>query len=135
MSDRNKAIIEEFRANNGVVGGRFAGMNLILLNTIGAKSGLIRVNPLVYMMDGDRYVVVASKGGAPTNPDWYYNILAHPDFEVEVGSEKFKVSAAVADEPERSRLYAKLAAKHAFFAEYEKNTERVIPVVILTRQM
>jgi deazaflavin-dependent oxidoreductase (nitroreductase family) len=133
MSDWNKAIIEEFRANGGKVE-RFASRDLILLNTIGAKSGLPRVNPLVYMRDGARYVVIASNSGAPTNPDWYYNIVAHPEFDVEVGTEKFKVKAAVAEEPERSQLYDMMAAKYTFFAEYERNTERIIPVVILTRQ-
>jgi deazaflavin-dependent oxidoreductase (nitroreductase family) len=133
MSDWDKAIIEEFRANDGTVK-QFAGRDLILLNTIGAKSGLPRVNPVVYMTDGDRYVVIASKAGAPTNPDWYYNIVANPEFDVEVGAEKFKVKAAVAEEPERSRLYNMMAAKYAFFAEYQEKAERIIPVVILTRQ-
>ena len=101
MSDWNKAIIEEFRANNGKVE-RFAGRDLILLNTIGAKSGLLRVSPVLYLADGDRYAVIASKGGAPTHPDWYYNIVAHPVFEVEVGTEKFTVKGSVAEEPERT---------------------------------
>lgn len=134
MSDWNKAIIKEFRANDGIVGGQFEGIGLILLNTVGAKSGLLRTNPVVYLADGDRYVVFASKGGAPTNPDWYYNILANPEFEVEVGDEKFRVEATVASEPERTQLYDKNTANNPGFAEYEKNADRVIPVVILTRQ-
>lgn len=133
MSEFNKAIIEEFRANGGVVGGRFQGRDLILLNTIGAKSGALRVIPVVYMMDAERYVIIASKGGHPTHPDWYYNIVAHPEFEVEAGSEKFKVKAAVVEEPERTHLYDKMAAKYPFFAEYRANTERVIPLITLTR--
>ena len=133
MSDQNKAIIEEFRANAGKVE-RFAGRDLILLNTIGAKSGLLRISPVLYLANGGRYAVIASKGGAPTHPDWYYNIVAHPVFEVEVGTEKFTVKGSVAEEPERTQLFNKMAAKHAFFAEYEKDTERVIPVIILTRQ-
>ena len=133
MSDWNKAIIEEFRANAGKVE-RFASRDLILLNTIGAKSGLLRVSPVLYLADRDRYAVIASNGGSPTHPDWYYNVVAHPVFEVEVGSEKFTVKGAVAEEPERTQLFNKMAAKHAFFAEYAENTERIIPVVILTRQ-
>ena len=134
MSDWNKAIIEEFRANGGTVA-QFSGRDLILLNTIGAKSGLPRVNPVVYMSDGVRYVIIASKAGAPTNPDWYYNIIANPEFDVEVGTEKFKVKATVAEEPERSQLYDKVAAKYAFFADYQAKAERVIPVILLTRQV
>lgn len=132
MSEFNQAIIEEFRANGGVVG-RFQGRDLILLNTIGAKSGSLRVIPVVYIMDGERYVIIASSGGSPTHPDWYYNIVAHPEFEVEVGVEKFKVKAMVVEEPERTRLYDKMAARYAFFAEYRENTERVIPLLTLTR--
>lgn len=134
MSDGNKAVIEEFRANDGKVGGHFEKMDLILLNTIGAKSGLLRVTPLVYMPDGARYVIIASDGGAVKHPNWYHNIVAHPEFEVEVGSEKFGVTATVAEEPERTQLYERMAAKYSFFAEYAKKVERVIPVVILSRK-
>jgi len=133
MGDFNKAIIEEFRANDGVVGGRFQGRDLILLNTIGAKSGALRVIPVVYMMDGDRYVIIASNDGSPTHPDWYYNIVAHPEFEMEIGAEKFKVKATVVEEPEHTRLYDKMAARYAFFAEYRANAERMIPLMTLTR--
>lgn len=133
MSDGNKAIIEEFRANDGIVGGRFQGRDLILLNTIGAKSGQLRVIPVVYIIDRDRYVIIASKGGAPTHPDWYYNVVAHPEFDVEVGIEKFKVKATVSKEPERTYLYDKMAAKYAFFTDYRENTERIIPLITLTR--
>lgn len=133
MNDRNKLIIDEFRANAGKVGGPFAGRTLLLLHTIGAKSGRERVNPVAYVSDGDRLVIVASKAGAPTNPDWYYNLIAHPLVTVEVGAEMFQMRATVADEPERTRLYGKMVAVMPGFADYQQKTERVIPVVTLTR--
>jgi deazaflavin-dependent oxidoreductase (nitroreductase family) len=129
----NEAIINEFRTNSGKVGGPFAGRTLLLLHTVGAKSGQERINPVAYVKDGDRYVVIASKGGAPTNPDWYYNLVAHPVITVEVGTEKFQVRAEVADEPERSRLYEKMVEVMPGFAEYRKKTSRAIPVITLTR--
>ncbi len=135
MSDANnwnKAVIEEFRANAGKVGGMFAGKTLLLLHTVGAKSGKERINPVACVTDGDRYVIIASKGGAPTNPHWYHNILAHPKVTVEVGTDQFQVSAAVATEPERTRLYQKMVAVMPGFADYEQKTTRVIPVIILT---
>jgi deazaflavin-dependent oxidoreductase (nitroreductase family) len=128
----NKAIIDEFRATSGKVGGHFAGRTLLLLHTIGAKSGQERVNPVAYVKDGDRLVIIASKGGAPTNPDWYYNLLAHPRVTVEVGTEQFQARASVTSEPERSRLYGKMVEMMPGFAEYQKNTTRVIPVITLT---
>ena len=131
--DWNKAIIEEFRANGGKVGGMFAGRTLLLLHTIGAKSQQPRINPVAYMTDGDRLVIIASKGGAPTNPDWYYNLVAHPDVTVEVGTEQFQVHATVAAEPDRTRLYQQMVAMMPGFAEYEQKTTRKIPVIILTR--
>jgi len=88
INDRNKNIIEEFRANDGKVGGNFAGRTLLLLHTTGAKSGQERINPVAYVKDGDRFVIIASKGGAPTNPAWYYNIVANPRVTVEVGTEQ-----------------------------------------------
>ena len=134
MSDWNKAIIEEFRANDGKVGGRFEGRTLLLLHTTGAKSGLQRVNPVAYFADGERYVIVASKAGAPTNPDWYHNLVANPEVSVEVGTEQFQVRATVALEPERTQLYEKMATVNSGFAEYQRKTTRAIPVVILSRQ-
>jgi deazaflavin-dependent oxidoreductase (nitroreductase family) len=132
-NDWNTKIIEEFRANGGKVGGNFAGSTLLLLHTTGAKSGQERVNPVAYVKDGDNFVVIASKGGAPTNPDWYYNILANPLVTVEAGTEKFQAQAKVADEPaERRRLYDKMVAMMAGFAEYEQKTTRTIPVIVLT---
>lgn len=133
MSDHNKKVIEEFRANEGKVGGHFDNMNLLLVHNTGAKSGLPRINPVVYMADGDRYVIIASKGGADNHPAWYFNLVANPQVNVEVGSKEFHARASTAAEPERSELYQKMAAKYPFFAEYARKTERVIPVVILTR--
>ena len=134
MSDWNKATIEEFRANKGKVGGQFEGANLLLLHTIGAKSGLERVNPMMYFTDGDRYVVIASKGGADTNPDWYRNLLAHPEVSVEVGTEQFSAIAAVTSEPERTKLYEKMESISSGFTEYKHKTSRIIPVITLTRK-
>ena len=134
MSDFNQAIIEEFRANQGKVGGYFAGANMLLLHTVGAKSAQPRINPLVYITDAERLVVIASKGGADSNPDWYYNLLANSLGTVELGSEQFQVRAtAVSEEPERSRLYAKMVAHRPGFAEYEQKTSRKIPAIILER--
>ena len=132
FNEQNKAIIQEFRANGGKVGGYFTNMPLLLLHTTGAKSGQPRINPLAYVKDDDRYVVVASKGGAPSNPDWYYNVVATPEVTVEVGTKQFDATAKAAGEPERTNLFAKMVAKNPGFAEYEANTTRVIPVVILT---
>jgi deazaflavin-dependent oxidoreductase (nitroreductase family) len=132
-NDWNKNIIEEFRANGGQVGGAFAGRTLLLLHTTGAKSGQERVNPVAYTLDGDRIVIIASKGGAPQNPAWYHNIVANPLVTVEVGKEKFQVRAAIAAEPERTRLYDQMARIMPGFAEYERKTTRRIPVIVLTR--
>lgn len=131
--DWNQMIIEEFRANGGRVGGRFAGQPLALLHTVGAKSGQLRINPVACLKDGERYVIIASKGGAPVNPDWYYNVVANPLVTVEYGTETFKAQATVATEPERTRLYNQMAAERPTFAEYERKTTRRIPVIILTR--
>ena len=136
MSSRtnwNKPIIDEFRANSGKVGGAFAGKTLLLLHTVGAKSGQERINPVAYVTDGDRLVIIASKGGSPTNPDWYHNILANPIVTVELGTEQFQARAAIASEPERTRLYNKMVAMMPGFAEYQRKTTRVIPVFTLTR--
>lgn len=130
-NDWNKTIIAEFRENGGQVGGRFAGRSLLLLHTTGAKSGEERVNPLAYTRDGDQLVVIASKGGAPTNPAWYYNLLANPQVTVEVGAERFQAQAAVPAEPERTRLFDQMAQVMPGFAEYQRNTARQIPVVTL----
>jgi deazaflavin-dependent oxidoreductase (nitroreductase family) len=130
--DWNTSIIREFRANAGKVGGHFIGRTLLLLHTVGAKSGQAHVNPVAYVKDGDRFVIIASKGGAPTNPNWYYNILAQPLLTVEVGTDQFQVQASVAEEPERTRLYNKMVEMMPSFDEYRHKTTRVIPVIILT---
>lgn len=133
MSDFNKTVIDEFRANDGVVGGHFEDMTLLLLHTIGAKSGEPRLNPVVYLADGERYLIIASKGGAPTHPGWYHNVVAHPEVTVEVGTEKFQAQAVVVQEPERTELFNMMSTQYPGFAEYEKKTTRVIPVIALTR--
>lgn len=131
----NDGIVEAFRANHGTVPGRWVNQPLLVLTTTGAKSGLPRVSPLVYSTDGDRYVVIASKGGEPTHPDWYYNLLAHPEATIEVGGETIPVRAEIATGVERRRLFDQQAALMPFFAEYERTTPREIPVVVLTRVM
>jgi deazaflavin-dependent oxidoreductase (nitroreductase family) len=129
----NEGVVEAFRANGGMVPGRWTNQPLLLLTTIGARSGLPQTTPLLYSTDGDRYVVIASKGGEPTHPDWYHNLLAHPEATVEVGSESFAVRAQVAEGAERRRLFDQQAALMPFFAEYERTTAREIPVVVLVR--
>jgi deazaflavin-dependent oxidoreductase (nitroreductase family) len=131
MSEWNRRIIEEFRTNHGKVGGDFAGKPLLLLTHHGAKTGEERVNPLMFLEDGDRYVVFASKGGAPSNPDWFSNVRANPRVTVEIGDDRFEAEARVAAGPERDGLYARQAELYPQFAEYQRKTDRVIPVVIL----
>jgi deazaflavin-dependent oxidoreductase (nitroreductase family) len=131
-NERNLRIIDEFRANRGKVGGPYEGKTLLLLHTKGAKTEQERINPVAYVKDDDRFVVIASKGGAPTHPDWYYNLLANPLFTVEVGRDKFQARATVAQEPERTRLYNKMVAMMPGFDEYRRKTTRVIPVIVLT---
>ena len=131
LNERNKRIIDEFRANGGKVGGPFEGKSLLLLHTVGAKSQQERINPVACIKDGERFAVIASKGGAPTNPDWYYNIVANPKVTVEVGTEKFQAKAMVAEEPERSRLYEKMVEVMPGFDDYRRKTTRVIPVIVL----
>lgn len=132
VNDWNQKVIEEFRANEGRVGGNFEGKTLLLLHTTGAKSQQERINPVACIRDGDRLVVVASKAGAPTHPDWYYNVVANPLVTVEVGTEKIQVRASVAEEPERTRLFEKMIEVMPGFDEYRRKTTRVIPVIVLT---
>lgn len=128
----NRKIIEEFRANNGVVGGTFDGASLLLVHSTGAKSGQERVNPLVYQKVNGGYAIFASKSGAPTNPDWYYNLIAHPEASAEVGSETIPVTARVLSGEERTTIWNEQKRRAPGFAEYEKTTEgRTIPVVLL----
>jgi deazaflavin-dependent oxidoreductase (nitroreductase family) len=127
-------LIADFRANGGQVSnGPFAGRPVLLLTTTGARSGQPRLSPVVYSRDGADYVIVASKGGAPTHPGWYYNLVADPSVMVEVGGETFEARARVTEGAERDRLYAQRAADSPNFAEYQRRTSRVIPVVMLER--
>jgi deazaflavin-dependent oxidoreductase (nitroreductase family) len=131
MADWNSSIIAEFRANGGKVGGQFEGAPLLLLHTTGAKSGQERVNPMMYRQDGANLVVFASKAGAPTNPDWYHNLQANPGVSVEVGADTRPMVARTAEAAERERLWEAHKADWPGFADYEKKTDRQIPVVIL----
>ena len=130
-ADMNARVIEEFRANEGHVGGMFEHMPLLLLRHTGARSGRSLVNPLAYLKDGDRYVIFASKAGAPSHPAWYHNLMAHPDVTIEVGGDTIEVMASEADE-ERERLFDAQAERSPQFGEYQLKTERKIPVIILT---
>ena len=132
-SDRNQKIIEEFRANEGKVGGYFEGAPMILIHHVGARSGTERVNPLVYLPDGKDMVIAATKGGAPTNPDWYFNLKAHPRIMAEVGTEAFPVEATEVTGAERDELWRRLVELRPGFGEYEKKTTRVFPMFRLTR--
>jgi deazaflavin-dependent oxidoreductase (nitroreductase family) len=131
-ADFNAKIIEEFRANEGRVGDMFEGVPLLLLHHTGAKSGTNRVNPLAYQADNGRYVIFASKGGAPTNPDWYHNLKAQPNVTIEVGTDTIDVLASEAAGEERERLFQTQVERVPQFGEYEQNTDRVIPVIVLT---
>jgi deazaflavin-dependent oxidoreductase (nitroreductase family) len=134
FDDFNTRIIAEFRANHGKVGGNFEGAPMVLVHTTGARTGAERVNPLMYLPDGDRYLIFASKGGADTHPAWYRNLLAHPDIEIEVGDETIPVHAEELKGAERDEKYAEQARRYPGFAEYQKKTSRVIPVIALTRR-
>jgi deazaflavin-dependent oxidoreductase (nitroreductase family) len=129
----NQSIIEEFRGNAGKVGGPYDGATLLLLHTTGAKTGRPRVNPVAYQAVGDGFAVFGSKGGAPTSPDWYYNLLANPDTTVEVGTDTLPVRARVAEGEERDRIWAKQKQVMRGFADYETKTTRQIPVIVLER--
>jgi deazaflavin-dependent oxidoreductase (nitroreductase family) len=131
MTDWNSKIIEEFRASEGKVGGPFQGAALLLLHTVGAKTGQQRVNPMMYQPVDGGYAVFASKGGAPTHPDWYHNVLAHPRVTAEIGTSTVELLARVAEGAERERIWAAQKAAHPGFADYERKTTRQIPVIIL----
>jgi len=132
MSDWNTGIIAEFRRNHGKVGGQFEGAPLLLINHTGARTGKSRTNPVMYLKDGHRYLVFASKGGADTNPDWYHNLKAHPNVKVEVGNETIDVRAEVITGPQRDRLFARQASLYPQFAQYQRKTKRTIPVIAFT---
>jgi deazaflavin-dependent oxidoreductase (nitroreductase family) len=131
FNDWNAKIIAEFRANGGKVGGNFEGAPLLLLHTTGAKSGKARVHPMMYRAIAGGYAVFASKAGAPTNPDWYHNLVAHPAVQAEIGAQTLALTARVADDAEREPIWTAQKADFPGFAEYEKSTTRQIPVVIL----
>jgi len=131
MSDWNDKIIAEFRANGGQVGGQFAGAPLLLLRTVGARSGEPRVHPMMYQKVDGGYAVFASKGGAPTNPDWYHNVLAQPRVQAEIGTDTVDLVARVATGEERARIWDAQKAAYPGFADYERKTTREIPVVVL----
>jgi deazaflavin-dependent oxidoreductase (nitroreductase family) len=131
--DFNQNLIAEFRANEGKVSGMFENTPLLILTTKGAKTGLPREHLLAYSTDGDRLVVIASKGGAPTNPQWFHNVVANPDVKVEVGAESFTANAVVTEGDERQRLFDNQAALMPGFADYQRNTTRILPVIALER--
>ncbi len=133
-NDRNSRVIEEFRTAGGKVGGGFAGAPMLLLSTSGAKSAQQRTNPLMYLPDGDRWIVFATKGGAPANPDWFHNVVANPVVTLEIGTEAFEAYAEVLSGEERDRLYARQVERYPQFGEYERRTTRKIPVIALTRE-
>ncbi len=129
--DFNQANIEEFRANHGRLGGPFEGAPVLLLHSIGARTGHERVNPLMYMADGERYLVFASAAGADRNPAWYWNLRAHPDAEIEIGDDRLNVHAVELSGAERDAKYALQAERYPGFADYQRRTTRTIPVVAL----
>ncbi|MGA2872487.1 MAG: nitroreductase family deazaflavin-dependent oxidoreductase [Candidatus Dormibacteria bacterium] len=131
MEDFNSRTIAEFRANGGRVGGNFAGAPILLLHSVGARSGQARLHPMMYLSDHGRYIVFASKAGAPTNPDWYHNLKAHPEATIEVGSGTIEVTAAELTGSERDELFDRQAALFPGFADYQAKTTRLIPVVAL----
>jgi deazaflavin-dependent oxidoreductase (nitroreductase family) len=131
MNDFNAGIIEEFRANGGKVGGPFEGMPMVVLHTTGARSGIERVVPLAYLDVDGTIAVFASKAGAPTNPDWYHNLVANPTVTVEVGTEVRECTARVLTGAERDGIWERQMAESPRFAEYEAATSRTIPVVVL----
>jgi deazaflavin-dependent oxidoreductase (nitroreductase family) len=127
----NRKIIDEFRANEGKVGGPFEGVPILLLHHTGAKSGIERVSPLAYRRESDAFVVFASKGGAPDNPDWFHNLVKNPEATIEVGTATHTVKARVAEGDERERIWTVQKQEFPGFADYERKTTRQIPVVIL----
>jgi deazaflavin-dependent oxidoreductase (nitroreductase family) len=130
----NQRNIDEFRASHGRVGGNFAGAPLLLLHTAGARSGQPRINPMMYLADGDRYLVFASKAGSDSNPGWYWNLRANPDTAIEVGDETIAVRAAELTGAERDEKYRIQSERYPGFAGYQQQTSRTIPVIALTRR-
>ncbi len=136
MTDQNtynRQLIEEFRADRDKGGGAMKGRPLLLLTTTGAKSGQLRTKPMMFIPDGDRLLVIASNAGASTHPDWYRNLVAHPEVTVEVGNETFKAIATVTEGLERQRLWSRVVELYPFFADHQAKTSRQIPVIVLRR--
>jgi deazaflavin-dependent oxidoreductase (nitroreductase family) len=133
MNDFNQQVIDEFRANDGQVGGQFEGWPMLLLTTTGAKTGQARTSPVVHTVDGDRVVIIASKAGAPHHPHWFLNLKANPEVTVEVAGDAYQARAVEVTGDERDRLYKQMADQMPNFYEYEQATDRVIPVVVLER--
>lgn len=133
VNDWNRKVIDEFRANEGKVGGPFAGAPMILVHHFGAKSGVERVSPMVYFPDGERLLIVASAAGSPKNPDWYHNLKANPEVPVEVGRDTFPVVVEELASAERAEKWAAITAAMPGFAEYQEKTSRQIPVLALSR--
>jgi deazaflavin-dependent oxidoreductase (nitroreductase family) len=134
LNDWDRQIIKAFRANGGNVGGQFAGVPLLLLTTTGAKSGAPRISPLAYLSEGGRIYVFAGNRGAPTNPGWYHNLVAHPDVTVELGTETFEARAIVVDRAEGDRLGSIQVQKLPALAELQAKITRQVPVVLLERK-
>ena len=134
QNDYNRQLIEDFRANRGKNGGPFAGRPLLLLTTTGAKSGQRRTTPMMFIPDGDRLLVIASNVGAPAHPDWYRNLVAHPEVTVEVGTETFDATAFVTQGAERDRLWTRIVELYPFFTGHQAKTTRQIPVIALSRR-
>ena len=131
--DWNSTIVNEFRANGGKVGGNFEGAPLLLVHSVGAKSGEPRIHPVMYKAVGDSFAIFASYAGADTNPAWYYNLVAHPQAKVEVGTDTIDVVARVAADAEREPIWTEWKKSYPGFQGYEEKTSRKIPVVILDR--
>src|SRR2546428_9477983 len=132
--DYNAQIIAEFRKNHGKVGGPFEGAPILLLHTIGRRSRKPRINPMMYLKDGERYLVIASKGGAPTNPDWYFNLVTNPDVKMEVGDQTIDAHAKEITGQEHDTLYKRQASLYPAFADYQRRPKRIIPIIALTKR-
>ena len=133
-NDYNRQLIEEFRANRNKAGGPLEGRHLLLLTTTGARSGERRTTPMMYIPDGDHLLVIASNIGAPKHPDWYHNLVAHPEVTIEVGTKTFDAIAVVTEGEERHRLWNRIVELYPFFAEHQAKTTRQIPVISLSRR-
>ena len=133
FGDFNRALVEDIRKHGKATGGPFAGRDVLILTTKGAKSGVTRVNPIVFTRDEDKLVIVASKGGAPTNPSWYHNLREHPEVTVEVGHDKFTARARQVEGAEYDRLFKYHADTNPGFWDYKKRTTRKMPVIVLER--